>query len=99
MTLTAPLPFDADAARAARAEAEGDPFLFVLGGETWTIPTPKNWPIEATGNLARGDLTAAMESLLGEEQFPRFLLHRPTLADVESILGAVAKQQGITLGE
>lgn len=92
------LTFDMDAARAARAEAVGDPFPFTFGGQAFTIPSPKEWPIEATGSLAVGDVVAAMRLLLGE-QYEAFTLHKPTLADVEDLLGAVAKWQGISLGE
>lgn len=91
--------YDADAARAARAEAAGEPFQFTFGGALWSLPTPKEWPIEVTGSLAQGDLPAAMRELMGADIYAEFAKHKPTLADVEGIFGAVAKWQGIRLGE
>jgi len=89
--------FDADAARAARREASGADFPFRWGGQVFTIPPAKEWPLDVTGVLASGDLVSAMRLLL-DDQYEAFVdVQRPALGDVEAILGAVAKQQGITL--
>lgn len=91
--------FDADAARAARLEALGEPFRFTFGGQEFTLPGPKEWPIEAVTRLSEGDLTGALVGLLGADQYRNFALYKPTVGDVEGIMGAVAAWQGISLGE
>lgn len=90
--------FDLDAARAGVAEADKESFLFVFGKQTFTIPSPKEWPITVSDLLAQGKIVDAMQSLLGEG-YEDFAALSPTLSDLELIFEAVAKWQGVTPGE
>lgn len=96
--MTETLSFDADAARAARLEAEGPSFAFTFNGDPFTLPPAKMWPLTVVGLLSEGNIAKAMEDLLGD-QWPAFVAGRPTLADVEAIFAAVSEWQGTTLGE
>lgn len=89
--------FDLDAARAAAREAIGESFRFRFGGQTFTVPPSKEWPLSVTDCLSRGDIVGAMRLLLGDDQWPTFDLHTPTLGDVERLLTAVAADAGVTL--
>lgn len=91
--------FDADAARAARLEALSEQFTFTWNGQEFALPTPKEWPIEVVALLAKADIAAALEMLLGTEGYADFLKGKPTLADIEGIFGAVSEWQGMSLGE
>ena len=90
--------FDADAARAARQEAGGDPFVFQWNGEQFTLPPAKEWPLSAVSALAEAKITTAMETLLGD-QYPAFTAGDPRLADVEGIFEAVSEWKGGNLPE
>ncbi len=99
MTATTPTesgPFDLDAARAARAEATGERFAFTSHGESYTMPGPKDWPVQVTAALSKGDLEGALTQLLGPEDTGRFLGGGPvTMGDLEALFGAVAKWAGV----
>lgn len=88
--------FDADAARAARREAAGEPFTFQWEGAEFVLPSPREWPIEVISLLGQPDLPGALSMLLGDEQYQRFMLGHPTLADIEGIMNAVAAWSGVT---
>lgn len=90
--------FDADAARAARREAAGESFTFTFDGAEFTLPPPREWHIGVVSLLGDGDITGALRLLLGDE-YDRFLLGAPTLADFESIMNAVAVWSGVKPGE
>lgn len=88
--------FDLDAERAARVEAMGEPFTFVSHGATYTMPSPKQWPVQVTGMLSDGDLPGALRLLLGPDQADAFLNGGPiTMGDLEALFGAVAKWSGL----
>ena len=88
--------FDLDAARAARTEALGEPFTFTSYGQTFTAPSPKQWPIQVTAALSNGDLTGALEMLLGPDQSAAFLAAGPvTMGDIEALFTAIAKWAGV----
>jgi len=88
--------FDADAARAARLEAAGDPFTFHWDGATFTALPAKEWPIAVTGMLAEGRLVDALRLILGDD-FDPYMRGNPTMGDVEALMGAMARRQGLTL--
>lgn len=93
-------PFDLDAGRAARAEAAGAPFPFRFAGTDYTIPAPKQWPLDVTDLLAENKVAAALRALLGDDDYDRFTGAGATLADVEALFGAVGRWQGLDgLGE
>ena len=54
-------PFDLDAARAARREAQGVGFKFMWGKKAYECPPAKEWPMAVTGLLSEGKLMEAVE--------------------------------------
>lgn len=90
--------FDLDAARAARAEAAGDPFVFVFGGEVWTLPPSREWPLEATDALAAGHIGPAMRVLLGD-QWAEFAKQGARVGDLTDLFQGLSAWQGLTPGE
>ena len=88
-------PFDLDAARAARREAMGDGFAFVFGGQTFTCTPTKEWPVAVLASLSDGDLTGALELILGDEQYQRFMEQQPTSGDVQDLMEALGKDAGV----
>jgi len=88
--------FDADAARAARAEAMGDPFRFRWDGQEFTALPAKEWPLTVTSSLAEGKLVDALRLILGDD-FPAYMAGSPTMGDVEALMAAMANRQGLTL--
>ena len=93
--------FDLDAAGAAIREALGDPFRFVYGGEEFTVPPVKAWPIKVTALLAEGDMVGAMRLLLGPEQAERMFDASATplaMGDVEALFTAIARWSGVGEG-
>lgn len=91
--------FDLDAARAARREAVGEPFPFTFGGENFTLPPSKEWPLEATDFLADGHIGPAMKVLLGDRQWATFSALGATVGDLKDLFSALSNWTGLTPGE
>lgn len=83
---------DLDAARAARAEAQGEENTVLLGGDTFTLPL--ELPIELGDFLVSGRVGAFIEALLGEEQWTKFASHKPTLNDLKVLAEQLAPLYG-----
>jgi hypothetical protein len=88
--------FDLDAARAAQSEFAGEDFEFILGGDKFAIPPQKQWPVQAAESLAAGNLSTFLSLVMGQEAFDGFMGHDPLIGDVELIVEAFARAQGIT---
>lgn len=88
--------FDLDAAEASRREQAGEPFRFSHGGQEFSLPGPKEWPVQVTDALAKGDMTAALDLLLGTEQRERLYQAGPlTMGGIEALFTAVAEWAGV----
>lgn len=92
-------PLDLDAARAARAEANGEPRSFILSGETFELPVELAW--DFTEVFSSGEVTRILEYLLGPSQFERFrnLEPKPTDPDVTALVEALPQFYGPAAGE
>lgn len=91
-------PFDVEAAaKAAAAEATGEPFRFKMRRKTFTIPMAAEWPIEVSDHLARNELASALELMLGDEEWARFieLRPRPNLGEVNAIVTGIGEWAGV----
>lgn len=89
-------PFDLDAAReASLAEVAAVEFTFTFGGDKFTIPTAKDWPLEAQGELARGAARDGLRLMLGD-QWDAFAAKGPTMRDLSLILDAAGEASGLT---
>lgn len=88
--------FDADAARAARAEATKEVFVFRLGGEDFSILPAADWPLEAQAFLSDGDLVHALPLLLegGEEACAALMSLGATIGDLNAIFEEVGRWAG-----
>ena len=88
--------FNLDAARAARTEARGDDFEFIMHGQQWHLPGPREWPIQVTERLSQAKLLDALRLLMGHDQAEEFLEAGPiAMGDLESLFEAVAKWAGL----
>jgi hypothetical protein len=92
--------FDLDAAEASRREQAGEPFRFSHGGQEFTIGGPKDWPVQVTDALSRGDMTAALDLLLGPTERERLYAAGPlTMGGIEALFTAISEWAGVgTLG-
>lgn len=88
--------FDLEAAAEAAAdEAQRKPYPFTLRGESFVLPTPLEWPIEAQIALGKEDLGEGLRLLLGDDEWDRFLSVRPTLGEVRALFRHVAQVSGL----
>jgi len=87
--------FDLDAARAARREVAGEKFTFRFGGEIYSALPAKEWPIATIGLLSDGNITGAVEAILGGKQFESFMKHSPTSGDVEDLMNSLSAYSGV----
>lgn len=88
---------DLDAARAARAEALGEPLVVRFGGEEFTLPAEV--PYDYLALLASGDPRAAINALLGEAEAPRFWQQRPSVGDMRVLMEGIEEAAGLKEGE
>jgi hypothetical protein len=88
---------DLDAARAARAEADGEAREFVLGGEVFALPAEIPW--ETSERFTAGDVMGGLVILLGPEQSERLRSVGPSVQDIEALAGAIGELYGISQGE
>lgn len=85
---------DLDAARAARAEARGEPPTVTIGGETFTLPP--ELPMRYVWTLADGEDDRDALKLLFDGQWDRFVkLVEPTREDILALVAAVPKLYGL----
>lgn len=85
---------DLDAARLARAEAQGEAPVIRFAGKDWQLPVELPWEIAEAA--ASGDATAALKgiaTLLGD-RWDEFKSHQPTLADIVVIVQHVGELYG-----
>lgn len=85
---------DLDAARLARAEAQGEAPVIKFAGKEWQLPLELPWEIAEAA--ASGDATAALRgiaTLLGD-RWEEFKSHQPTLADIVVITQHVGELYG-----
>lgn len=87
-----------DEARAARAEASGEPITLTFGGQTFTIPAEMSITVVAEANA--GNMVGVVTELFADEgQAAAFLALRPTAGDIKSLLEQVAAANALSLGE
>jgi hypothetical protein len=89
--------FDLDAKHAARAEARGETFHFVWGGEDFELMPMNEWPLATMDVLDTGDLKAALAGLIigGDEALARFMSHNPNMGDLEDLFNAASAWAGV----
>lgn len=83
---------DLDAARAARAEARGEPPTVTIGGETFTLPA--ELPMRYVWTLVEGDDMDALKVLF-DGQLDRFIAADPTREDILALVAGVPKLYGL----
>jgi hypothetical protein len=93
----APVAFDLDAARAARAEATRETFPFVFGGESYAVKPTDEWSLDAAALLSEGDLAAAIPLLLegGAEAFAKLRADGANLGDLRTLFEEVGRWAGV----
>jgi hypothetical protein len=102
--------FDLDAARAARAEANGEAPTVKFGGVVFVLPVEMPYQIVESVNAMqaaseKGDgytvtqmLSAIAKDLFGD-RFEEFLSFHPSMLDMQALLENVAPMYGLTAGE
>ena len=85
-----------DEARAARAEAAGEPVALVFDGQTFTLPIemPADFALLAADNRFR----EAVAALIGPDA-EKFFALRPSMADLTELASAAGEVYGINQGE
>ena len=95
--------YSIDAARAQRAEANGEPFDFEYRGEKYTLPREFSLDMtEAVGDLPARDSIPGLRVLLTAllaEQAERFPVGSMTGEDLLGLFDAYFEHTGIRLGE
>lgn len=95
---------DGNALRAARREAAREPIEYTLDDETFTFPV--EMPLEVV--LAAGDfadraryetVARGLKAAFGDEQWPRFLAHRPSKDDCIALWADLLTAYSVTEGE
>lgn len=85
-----------DAARAARAEAAGEPVTLTFDSKDITLPV--ELPADFALCAAEGDLRAAVVALLGDEA-EWFFARRPSMDDVSALVKGAHEVYGVNEGE
>lgn len=80
-------------------EANGVPFTFKSGGQTYTMPSGEDADWRILDALDKGDLAQAVRYLLGDEQFAQFSDRKVTLRSFKSLLNHWSKFKGDAAGE
>ena len=96
--MDAPDTFDleeARAARAARSDAQREPFTFCIGKDKFTVPHLADWPVDVFPLLDDKEWARAMKQLVGDEDWPRLAVHRLSRDDVSDILDAATAAAGM----
>lgn len=90
------MPFDLDA---VAAEANGEPFEFTFGGDTYTLPPSVD--LRVVGALTAGDVTDALRRLLGAEQWAKLDASDAvfTADQFKALFDAYLAHCGMTTGE
>lgn len=87
---------DLDKAKAARAEAHGEPPTLVWGGGTYTLPV--EMPADFAFLADDGEVREAVSVLLGDDA-ATFFAERPSVEDLELFVRSIGEVYGVTPGE
>jgi hypothetical protein len=83
----------ARAARAAKAEAEGEAHVLVLGGQEFELPT--EMPLDFVLAAAEGDVAGSLRVLLGEEEYENLRAKGLSVSDLNELIGGLAEVYGL----
>lgn len=67
-----------------KAEANNDNVTFEYDGDSYTVPTSKNWPLEAVEAQESNKILGFLKELLGEDQYATLRKGAKTLDDIDS---------------
>ena len=84
--------FDLDAAKAARAE-KLDEHYFTYEGERFDLP--RELPYDAVVAAQKGELEEIIRELLGDESYKRFSALKPSVGDVDDLVGWIMPAYGL----
>ncbi|MFC8099437.1 hypothetical protein [Streptomyces sp. NPDC057363] len=76
---------------ASQNEAAEKPTPFEYKGESYEVPHPLDWPLEA---YQTADEIEVIALVLGEEQWARFTATGPTLRDFNGLMDTMTEAQG-----
>lgn len=89
--------FDLDAVENEAVEA---PFVFVLGGETFTMANPQDADWQVQDDLtSAGGLHSYVRELIGPADFDRFCEHKVSGRMLTRLFERCQEHYGITVGE
>lgn len=90
---------DLDAARIARAEAQGEAPVIRFGGQDWTLPSELPWAVAEAAAANDGPAALAAIRLLLGSQWAEFSKLNPSLSDVAVLLEGVGEIYGASPGK
>lgn len=88
--------FDLDA---IEAEANGEPFTFVLQGEVFTMLAPEDADWQVMTDTDRPDWTRAFMQELLADDYERFAKHTVPIRKLNALIEACTQHYGVTPGE
>lgn len=83
-------------ARAAEAEAGGEPVEITFGGTKFELPTELPWRFASL--LFKGEVDDALAAAFGDE-YGRFLSLDPSVDDVQGLVEDLSEAYGLSEGE
>jgi hypothetical protein len=86
-----------DQARAARAEASGEPVVLIFKGKKFSLPP--ELPAEFALCADEGRLRESIHALFGETKAGEFFKLEPSLDDLTTMLDSVKSMYGLGEGE
>lgn len=82
-----------------KVDDDSKEMTFDYGGETYTVPTPKLWPLEAGDAEESGRPLESLKIILGPKQYKLFRSVPRTLGDAEDIMTAMFDAAELDRGE
>jgi hypothetical protein len=80
-------------------EANGVPFTFKSGGQTFSMEAGEDSDWRVLDALDKGDLAQAFRFLLGDEQYEKFASRKVSMRTFKRLLNEWAKFKGDVSGE
>lgn len=80
---------------ALQTEATGKPIEVTWRDRTFTIDPPEDWSLQYMHHAERGQMTLAIEAMLGKRQYGEFIAARPKPADLQALFTTALSAWGL----
>jgi len=78
-----------------KAEALNEDVTFEYEGDTYTIPSTDEWPLEVLEAFEEGRVVSLLKAILGEEQWTEFKATNPKVKHLNAFVSAIQEATGI----